>query len=378
MPCDGRAFGWAGSDFALIRPISFLTMQSGLPAQAAPVLWAKAAPRKRRDTRQIGPAFGAASPVEIKPFGFVFDPEADMPENFAEQHRNIEFSNNVEATLRQMPGILYPLCGSSDSYTGSKAARITNRFGRVKMSERTTRNGDTPTSDISSVARFIIPGRTNDIALLKDPDDEEVTQVDLGSALVNEVAAAAATYHDDMFIYGFFGNGWTGETGSTAVPFKAANIIAHGGVGITQAKLMALEELIRTRHVNVSREKPIIMLTAADKKALDSIEEYKNSLYNENKPLADGELKPWGIFRFFHFEPDAESLPTSYANIQTGVGYRQLPVIIPSGMHRGIWHEFKGRIGERADKSYAEQTYGSARSACVRTDEDKAFILRTV
>ena len=86
-------------------------------------------------------------------------------------------------------------------------------------------------------------------------------------------------------------------------------------------------------------------------------------------------MKPWGIFRFFHFEPDSESLPTSYANILAS-GYRNLPVIIPSGMHRGIWHEFKGRIGERPDKSYAEQTYGSARSACVRTDEDRAFILR--
>lgn len=301
-----------------------------------------------------------------------------MPENFAEQHRNVEFTNNVEATLRQTPGMLYPLCGSSASYSGSKAARILNRFGRVKMTERTTRNGDTPTTDITSLVRFIKPGRTNDVALLIDPDDEEVTDVDLGSPLVNEVASAAATYHDDMFIGGFFGNGWTGEAGDVAVPFKAANIIDHGGVGITQAKLMALEALIRQRHVNVSREKPIIMLTATDKTALDSIEEYKNSLYNENKPLADGEIKPWGIFRFFHFEPAAESLPLNYANIMTGAGYRQLPVIIQSGMHRGVWHEFKGRLGERADKSYAKQTYGSARSACTRTDEDKAFILRTV
>lgn len=300
-----------------------------------------------------------------------------MPtENFAENHRNIEFSNNVEATLRETPGMLYPMCGSRADYSGNKMARITNRFSRLAMTERSTRNGDTNNVDPDSVARFILPGKLADVAPLLDPDDAEVTSVDLGSALVNEVAAAAATYHDDMFVRGFFGNGWTGEGGTTAVPFKAANIVAHAGTGLTQAKLLALRELMANRHINFNREQPIILLTPADVTALMNITEYKSFDYNGSKPLVNGELKPWLGFRFVQFVADAESLPSSYANIMVGA-YRQLPVIVPSGMHRGVWVEFMGKISERDDKGYSTQFFGAARSACVRTDEDKAFILQT-
>ncbi|WP_343609357.1 phage capsid protein [Novosphingobium sp.] len=301
-----------------------------------------------------------------------------MAENFAETHRNVKFSNNVEATLRQEPGVIYTLAGTSDNYTGNKKARITNRFGRVKMVERTTRNADTNNTDVDSLARFIAPGKLADVAPILDEDDTEVTEVELGSALVNEVASAASTYHDDMASRGFFGNGWTGENGDIAVPFKSSNILVHGGVGITKNKLIALRALIKTRHVNFQREKPIIMVTPDDETALLGIEEYVNTRYGEGTPLADGELKPWMGFRFMPFTPDAESLPTSWQNWFTDGGItRNLPVIVPSGFHRGIWREFKGSIDERADKSHSTQFWGSARSACVRTDEDKAFIIQT-
>jgi hypothetical protein len=301
-----------------------------------------------------------------------------MSEDFATNHRNVEFSNNVEATLRQTPGTLYPLCGSSASYTGNKKARILNRFGRVKMVERSTRNPDTNNTDPDSLVRFIAAGKLADVAPLLDEDDAEVTEVDLGSPLVREVASAAATYHDDMWCRGYYGNGWTGENGDIAVPFKAANTIVHGGVGVTKNKLIAMREMMATRHVNIQREMPIMLLTPPDESALLGIEEYVNTRYGEGTPLATGELKPWMGFRFFRFTPDAESLPTSYANWFTDGGTtRNLPVFVGSGVHRGIWREFKGSIDDRADKGHSTQFWGSARSAAVRTDEDKCFLFQT-
>lgn len=300
-----------------------------------------------------------------------------MPENFAEQHRNIEFTNSVSALLMQQPGVLYPFCGSSDNYSGNVKARIRNYFGEVVMEERTTRNPDTPSTDITSIARFIKPGKTHDVALLVDPDDEEVTEVDLASPLTAAVARAAARYHDDRYIAGFFGDGYQGEGGDTAVPFKSTNIIAHGGVGITLNKLQTLEQLMRERNVDFEMERPTILLTPADKRALDQIEEYKNTRYQPNMPMATGNVYSFGVFDFIVFNPSAQSLPKTYTNILNAGGYRNLPVMLRSGMHRGIWNEFQGRLSERPDKSYAEQTYGKARSACVRTDEDRAFILQT-
>lgn len=301
-----------------------------------------------------------------------------MPENFAEAHRNVTFNNNVTATLRQEPGMLYPLCGTQNDYSGSKAARIENRFGRLRMRPRTERNGDTNNADLNSLARHIKVGPSYNIAPLIDRDDKKVTEVDLTSPAVRETADAARTYHDDMFGIGYFGNGWEGETGDTAVAFKAANILAHGGTGVTKAKLIDMRELIRKRNNKTMREKPIMFLFPEDESQLLSIQEYADIDTNDFKPLVDGEIKPWLGFRFVCVNPDAESLPDSYAlYFQDAGATRRLPVFMPSGMHRGVWTEFWGKISERDDKSFSEQIYGEARSACVRTDEDKCFIFQS-
>jgi len=301
-----------------------------------------------------------------------------MAENFADTHRNIAFTNNVTATLRVTPGMLYPLCGSSANYTGNKKARIENRFGRLKMQERTGRNNDTDTTDIDSVARWIAPGKLSNVAPLLDRQDSQTTEVDLASPLVREVAAAAATYHDDMFGVGYFGNAYSGELGDTSIPFKNANVIAHGGVGLTYDKLLATRELLIKRKNNIMREKPIILLQPEDETDLLQMLEYKHYDYNGSKPLMEGEIKPFLGFRFFTVQPDAESMPKSWANFFADGGTtRQLPCFVPSGLHRGVWVDFWGKITERDDKNFSGQFYGEARSAVVRTDEDKCLIIQT-
>jgi hypothetical protein len=301
-----------------------------------------------------------------------------MPENYAETHRNIEFNNNVTATLRTEPGMLYPLAGSRGNYSGSKAARIENRFGRIRMAPRGERNGDTNNVDMSSLARFIKVGPSHNVAPLIDRDDQSVTEVDLNSPAVKETAAAAATYHDDQFGIGYFGNGLEGEAGDVAVPFKAANVIAAAATPLSLPKLIAMRQLMRKRNAPWMRERPVILLMPEDESALLNINEYKNADFNESKPLANGEIKPFMGFRFFSFNPDTDSLPLSFGNYFSGGGAtRRLPAFFPSGLHHGIWTEFWGKIEPRSDKQYSEQIYGEARSAIVRTDEDLCFILET-
>ncbi|MFC0683224.1 phage capsid protein [Novosphingobium clariflavum] len=301
-----------------------------------------------------------------------------MSDNFAEQHRNTSFSNNVTATLREEPGIYGMLAGTSDDYTGNSKSRITNRFGRLKMQDKGSRNGDTNNTDISSTTRWIKPGRLNTVAPLADLEDFQETMVDLGSPLVKEVADAGRTYHDDMFFTGFFGNGYEGEGGDDVVPFKAANIIPHGGAGLVLNKLIAARELARKRHAPFSKEPPIVLLQPEDESALLKVEEYKNSRYSGTTPLVGAEIKPFMGFRFLPFTADAESLPKSWSNFFTNGGAtRRLPMIFPSGMHRGKWVEFMGKITQRDDKDFAWQYWGSARSAAVRTDEDLCFIIET-
>lgn len=301
-----------------------------------------------------------------------------MSEDFAEKHRNTSFSNNVTSTLRQQPGLYSALCGTSDTYTGNQKSRILNRFGRLKMQPKEGRNNDTNNTDIDSTVRFIKPGKLHTVAPLTDIADYQETMVDLDSPLVKEVGDAARTYHDDMVFTGFFGNGYEGEDGDTTVAFKSANIIAHGSTGLTKGKLIATRELIRKRNAPWYREQPIVLLHPEDESDLLNITEYVNFDYTGSRPLETGEIKPWLGFRFMPVNPDAESLPTSYGNFFTDAGAtRNLPVIFPSGLHRGIWVEFMGKISQRADKDYSWQHWGAARSAVVRTDEDLAYIIRT-
>lgn len=295
---------------------------------------------------------------------------------FTEEHRNVKYTNNVTASLRQEPGLLTALCGDSENYNGNKLARIENRFGRLRMRPKTTRHGDTNLSDISSLTRWIKPGASNNVAALLDMDDMDVTELELTSPLVKETAEAARTYHDDRVIEGYFGNAYTGETGQTAVPFTAANTIAHGGVGLTKAKLIALREKYRKLNVNLKSETPIVLLFPEDESALLNINEYVNYDYSSSRPLETGEIKPWMGFRFFPVNPSPEAFPDTY-NLLTDGTTRFLPTFVPSGLHRGVWVEFWGKISERNDKDHDWQVFGKARSAVARTDENKCITLET-
>lgn len=293
---------------------------------------------------------------------------------FAEKHRNIQFNDAVTFELQQTPGLLYPLCGTRANYAGSKKARIENRFGHMQMDESTGRNEDTNLTDIDSTVRFIAPRRAGDVASLLDKNDQVVTEVPLGSPIAKEVAAAARRYHDDSFLLGYYGNGFTGELGDTAVPFTAANTIVHGSVGLTLAKLIALRKMMGLKDNDFDAEMPILLITPYQEADLLGITEYKSADYNENRPLVRGEIKPWMGFRFVRFNPDSTGAYKQGSLTKSG-STRSLPAFFPSGMHFGVWTEFFGRISERDDKKYNQQIYGEARSAAVRTDENKCFLL---
>lgn len=302
-----------------------------------------------------------------------------MPaEHFSEKHRNTRFSNNVTATLRQSPGLAQIICGSKENYTGNSRARIENRFGRLTMQEKTERNSDTDTTELNSVARWIQPGRTKTIAPVVDPDDQMEVSLDLGSPALKEIADAAEAYHDDMAFKAFFGTAYTGKSGDDTVAFKAANVIAHGGTGLTKAKLLELRRKMKKANVNIGKEMPIIILQPEDEEDMHGIEEYTRIDYNGSKPLVNGELPPWLGFRFMVFNPDNESVPESVGNFSADAGAtRQLPVICPRGLHMGVWDQFTGYIDRLPGKNQSMQYWGGSRVAAARTDEDLAWIIQT-
>lgn len=305
-----------------------------------------------------------------------------MADNWAEDLRNVEYRNNVTHELRQEPGILYPLAGSTDNYAGSKSARIESRFAQLQLQKKTTRNGDTNNVDPSTQNRFVRKPGSSNVAPLIDRDDVNATSVELKSPLIMETAMAVRQYHDDQFLKGWWGSGYTGETGEIEVAFPAGNKVAvnYGGAGptgLTLEKLIELQRLLGRSNVSFKREAPIILLDPDSQADLFRINEYKNFDYNGSKPLVDGEVKPWMGFRFIQANLfDATAYPESAPLFQVG-GINRLPVIVPSGIHRAVWVEFWGKVSDRGDKQHSEQIYAEAESIGVRTDEKKAWFIET-
>lgn len=302
-----------------------------------------------------------------------------MPDpGFAEKHRNIGFNNAVTYELSQKPGVLYPLVGSTANYSGQASHRIENRFDELEMERQAVRNEDTNLTDPDSLNRWIKANPARDVAVLLDKNDQKLTEVKLGDPIAKQTAKAAIRVHDDEWLLGYFGNGWTGDTGDVAVPFPGANIIPNGGTGLTKAKLIALRQKMLANDVDFQAEKPIILLTPQQETDLLGIAEYVNADFGKGMALENGEIRGWMGFRFIGFNPDSPKAYKYGGPLTKNGNIRSLPAFLPSGLHRGVWTEFFGRIGERADKKYNEQVYGEARSAVVRTNEDMTYLIDVV
>lgn len=306
-----------------------------------------------------------------------------MPENYALTLRETEYNNNVTHELRQQPGVLYPLAGSTASYAGKTAARIESRYGALALQKKTTRNGDTNNVDPNVNNRFIRRPGSSNVAPLIDRDDAKGTSIDLKSPLVMETAIAVRAYHDDQFLSGWWGPSYGGEAGATTIAFPSGNKIAHnyGGtsVGLTKAKLIELRRQLGNTNVSMQMEKPILLLDPDAESDLLQITEYVNMDYAKTggAPLETGEIKPWLGFRFFSVNlQDTTAFPNAAALFTVG-GLHRLPLLVPSGVHRGVWTEFFGKIDERSDKQYSEQVYAEAESTAIRTDDKKTWFVET-
>lgn len=289
-----------------------------------------------------------------------------------DETRTVEYNLAVEHELNQKPGKLAPLVGSQKGYQ-DKGAQLIDRFGHLDLQEKQTRNEDTNNTDVDVTRRFIKKPKSADVAPLIDRDDMKQTKVDLGSPIAASTGLAVRRYHDKQWLKGYFGNGWTGEDGDTAVPFDASNIIDPGG-NFSKAGLLALREAMNLGDVDTEDEEPIMLIDPQSETGLLNISEYVDADFNESRPLVRGEIKPWLGFRFVKANlKSRKAFGEAVDLLIPEANHIALPVFVPSGMHRGVWTEFFGKITERDDKKFSKQIYAEACSAAVRVDEAKCF-----
>lgn len=299
-----------------------------------------------------------------------------MPEAF-DVNRTVDYNANTRFKLNQTPGILYPLAGSASPYEGA-SCQIEDQFDDdFNLQDKQVANEDTNNRDATSDRRWIKKPRSANVAPIRDRDAMLATRVDIDSPLVAGTAKGVRRYHDDMFIQGFFGNAYTGETGDTAVPFASGNYVpvnlTGSNTGLVKDKLIRIAEMFELADVDTEAEQPIMIITPKQKSDLMKIAEYVDADYKDDRPLAMREVKPFQGIRFIVANlGSATAYPRSSALTLSG-STRKCPVFVPSGLHRGVWTEFFGRIDERADKSYSKQVFAEACSTVTRLMENKCY-----
>lgn len=288
------------------------------------------------------------------------------------EHHVKMYTANVQAMLNKRGGILVPLVSSS-SYRGEKV-QVVNFIGPVTFIERNTPYADTKLTELEHTSRWI-SGTEQDAAVLVDRLDTLKMIYDPTSPYVERFREAAARRMDDKIMDKFFATAKTGKDGTTDVAFKAANIVAHGGTGLTVAKLRSLRKLIKKRHVDLRGVKPLIAVTAEQTDNLLA-ETIVNSIdYNSVKPLVDGEVSGFMGFTFVPYEEYmGKGIPSFVDGSDT---IRQLPVWVPDGMHFGTWEGLVITINNRPDKNNIKQIHGTLTIGATRLDEDKVFQLQT-
>ncbi len=302
-------------------------------------------------------------------------------ENWPETDRTIAYTLKVTNELNQIPGKFTQLFDESNSGQCSGTIKILeDRFDIINLETQNNRADDTNYVDIGNVRRAIRKRKPADAAVLVGRHDIQATDVNIEAVPPKSLADAARRYHDDAFfdpLGGFYGNAYTGEYGQTAVPFTPGNIIAHGGAGITKAKLQALMKLFNDNDVDTETEEPILFIDNQGVIDLQNITEFANWEYSEDRPLARGEFAAGRGFLGFRYIRcnmlSARAYPSAPGTIVPAAGQISLPAFVPSGLYRGVWTEFFYRQGENPSKKHQMQQYAEACSAITRVDEKKCF-----
>jgi hypothetical protein len=296
--------------------------------------------------------------------------------------RTIEYRQAVGFQLNERAGKLANLVGSMGSYSDKKV-QIEDQFDDLTAQEKIARNGDTNNVDISATRRWLAKPRTQNVAPLLDRDDLISTKIDIKSPIAIQTAKAIRRAQDDRWLQGFYGNALTGEDGATLVPFKAANIVAvnqdeGGNVGMTLNKLVYMATLMDSRFSDEDEDdsERIAIITSKQKKDLLKLVQVQSKDYNPQQILAlqNAKVIQFMGFTFVNAEiGNANAYPLGAALTVDGSGYRRVPFFKKSGLHKGTWTDFFGKITERDDKQFSTQVYAETCAAVTRTNEDKCF-----
>lgn len=295
------------------------------------------------------------------------------------EHHVYQFTSNVRALMLRKGGIISPYVNKG-VYTGSEKSQVVDFIGPVSFNQRVTVYGDTKVTELEHTSRWIT-GSEYDVAIFIDRLDTLKMIYDPTNPYVQRVQEAATVKYDQMIVDKFFDVARTGKEGTTMVAFPQRDIVPHGGVGLTVAKLRSLRKLMKKRNVDLRGVRPVIAITAEEADNMLAETVVNSADYNSVKPLVDGDVTGFMGFTFLPFEdsiPYDSQLPFFTDTANGNVKVRQCPAWVPDGMQWGTWQDLVLTISNRPDKNNIKQIHGTFTAGATRIEEGKVFQVQCV
>lgn len=240
------------------------------------------------------------------------------------------------------------------------------QIGATSARKRTSRHSDTPRMDTPH-ARRRVTTESYDWADLVDGEDQIRMLIDPCSQYAEAAAMAMGRAMDDEIVRAADAVAYTGVDGSTSTAYNTAMTVGvttrfpgttSGNLGLNVAKILEAAEKLGTQDVDPDEEK-FLFPNARQVKSLLNDNRISSADFNAVKPLVEGQISKFGGFTIIpcnRITTDANS-------------YDKVLYWAKGGMLLGLGKDITTKIGERADKNYACQVFGSMDIGATRMEE---------
>ena len=269
-----------------------------------------------------------------------------------------QFTDGITLLAQQRGSRLREGVTIDSGITGDRS--FYDQIGATAAVQKTSRHGDTPLVETPHSRRMLTLSDWEWAELISDADKLKVLN-DPTNAYSQHAAFAMGRTMDTVIRDAFFGTASTGVDGSGTAAFDTTNYrIAHGGAGLTIAKLREAREILESAEnmEDKGEYQWYIAVTAHQKRDLLATTEVTSSDFNTVKALVGGSIEDFLGFKFVDYQGLALDSTT-----------RSCPAWCKSSMKLGVGAEPKGDIGVRRDKSLDTQVYYQMSIGATRLDE---------
>ncbi len=253
-----------------------------------------------------------------------------------------EFSTNLDLLLQQR-GSKFRNHARTQSFAGSKGARLMSQISATEAQEVTQRAQPAVNLDVGHDGRWVYP-TTFTWGTVVDDIDLLQTNIAPQGAYTMSALAALNRKLDDQFLNAFFGTSKTGETGGTSTSFTSANQLsaslgAGAATGLNLTKLESVVELALSYEIDLDAEQLVMGISPKQHTNLLQLTQVSSMDFNTKPVLVDGKVRSFMGIEFII----SNRLPTN------GSGYRRCPVWVKSGMGFGIWQDINANMRKRPE-----------------------------